>query len=125
MGRNRCFWWGLCLLASGCPDDSKGTYTPPPVDLDLDGFDEFEDCDDSRPDVNPDAPEICGDGVDNDCIDGDAICAIDSDGSSSSAETYSENTTPSRRNPVVEALAMLFATTPISRIRPDWRFSVV
>ena len=27
------------------------------------------DCDDSRDDVNPDADEVCGDGVDNDCDD--------------------------------------------------------
>ncbi|TNE84818.1 MAG: hypothetical protein EP330_27825 [Deltaproteobacteria bacterium] len=35
------------------------------------------DCDDSRPDVNPDAQEVCDDGIDNDC-DG-ALDAADSD----------------------------------------------
>src|SRR5262249_17027898 len=35
------------------------------------------DCDDTDPDVNPDAVEICGDGKDNDCSNGDATCCIE------------------------------------------------
>ncbi len=43
------------------------------------------DCDDSNPAVNPGAAEVCGDGLDNDCVGGDAACAtwypdIDNDG---------------------------------------------
>jgi len=32
------------------------------------------DCDDTNAKVNPDAPEKCGDGIDNDCVGGDAPC---------------------------------------------------
>ena len=38
------------------------------LDDDLDGFSEDEgDCDDANPEVRPDAEEVCGDGIDNDC----------------------------------------------------------
>ena len=36
-------------------------------DFDNDGFSEPEDCDDEDPDVNPDAEETAGDGVDSNC----------------------------------------------------------
>ena len=34
------------------------------------------DCNDDDPLVNPGAIEICGDGIDNDCFDGDLPCEI-------------------------------------------------
>jgi hypothetical protein len=38
------------------------------------------DCDDTEPAVNPGEPEVCGDGLDNDCVGGDAICFAPSGG---------------------------------------------
>jgi hypothetical protein len=34
------------------------------------------DCDDSEPLRNPGLPEICGDGLDNDCIDDPSVCGV-------------------------------------------------
>jgi hypothetical protein len=52
---------------------------PPPdpnsIDNDLDGYTEIQgDCNDNNIFVFPGAEEICGDGIDNDCSEGDAIC---------------------------------------------------
>jgi hypothetical protein len=48
------------------------------VDSDGDGFGDIntggEDCDDQESAVNPDAEEVCGDGIDNDCEGGDLPC---------------------------------------------------
>ncbi|MEL6348680.1 MAG: putative metal-binding motif-containing protein [Myxococcota bacterium] len=66
----------LWILLSGCDSSDPSCY----FDVDRDGFGAGEplnfcddravrvdgDCDDSRPDVSPDAAEVC-DGVDNDC----------------------------------------------------------
>ena len=57
--------WLGCLLGVDAPDE--------PGDFDRDGFYASEgDCDDGDPDVNPDAEEICDNGVDDDC-DGLAV----------------------------------------------------
>jgi len=51
-------------------------------DTDGDGF-AGDDCDDTNPNVYPNAPEKCGDGVDQDCFGGDQPCGagfVDEDG---------------------------------------------
>jgi len=55
------------------------------LDSDGDGYNQITDCDDSNPNINPGAAEVCGDGTDNNCdavIDeGCTVCTdLDSDG---------------------------------------------
>ncbi|MGM0556817.1 MAG: S1 family peptidase [Myxococcota bacterium] len=67
----------VCTDDADCADDEDCT-TPvfgldtvgaclPCTDADGDGFCEDVDCDDADADVNPDATEVCDDGIDNDC----------------------------------------------------------
>ncbi len=55
------------------------------TDTDDDGFGVSADCDDTDPAVNPDADEVCEDGIDNDCDgdidDADSDCVTDGGGS--------------------------------------------
>ena len=44
------------------------------LDADNDGFKTDTDCDDSDPNIYPGATEICEDGIDSDCTDGDLVC---------------------------------------------------
>jgi len=54
-------------------DDDSGDDDEECPDADEDGFQDEEcggtDCDDTDPDINPDADEVCGDGIDQDCDD--------------------------------------------------------
>jgi len=61
---------------SAPPWDPACAVTPG-VDADGDGYETPEDCDDTREDVHPGATEICGNGVDEDCQDGDLPCPFD------------------------------------------------
>ncbi|MBN1334653.1 MAG: FG-GAP repeat protein [Deltaproteobacteria bacterium] len=58
----------LTLVLFGCQEEPPDTGDTGPVDADQDGWTVGEgDCDDADPDVHPEAEEICGDGVDNNC----------------------------------------------------------
>jgi len=75
----------LFALALGSPVLAGGDE---PVDEDADGFDVTEDCDDLDATVNPDAAEVCDDGIDNDCdgVEWTAGQDLDGDGQSPDVE---------------------------------------
>ena len=77
--------------ANGIDDDGDGLIDcdDPDCGIDNDGDGHFappcgNDCNDANPNINPGKPEVCGDGLDNDCdglIDcADPDCGIDNDG---------------------------------------------
>ncbi|MBM4342920.1 MAG: putative metal-binding motif-containing protein [Deltaproteobacteria bacterium] len=49
------------------------------ADLDMDGFLAPDDCNDKEPSINPKGKDKCGDGIDQDCKDGDAVCTPQND----------------------------------------------
>jgi hypothetical protein len=70
-------------VRTACDDDTDGDGICDAVDTDNDGDGSFvpADCDDTDPSVYPGAPEIPGDGIDQDCNGADAIsCYTDGDG---------------------------------------------
>jgi hypothetical protein len=49
-------------------------------DDDGDGYSEVEgDCDDANAEINPDAIDVCGDGIDQDCSGQDRSCTAEDD----------------------------------------------
>ncbi|MEW5795215.1 MAG: MopE-related protein [Candidatus Zixiibacteriota bacterium] len=67
---------GVADISDNCP------FVPNPtqVNNDMDGYGAACDCDDTRANVYPGAPEIFGDGIDQDCNGTDAvICFVDAD----------------------------------------------
>ncbi|MCP4806856.1 MAG: hypothetical protein GY913_02135 [Proteobacteria bacterium] len=63
---------------SDLPEDSSVDSDPQPVDEDGDGYDSTVDCDDTDPDVNPGAQEVCDDNATDEDCDGVADDADDS-----------------------------------------------
>ncbi len=84
---------------AACDTDCDGSTTPcDAADNDGDGFTVADgDCDDSDPLAYPSAPERCGDGIDQDCFGGDALCAdvVDNDGDGWSAPADCNDNDPS------------------------------
>ncbi len=77
-------------------DDDSASEEELPVDADSDGFTDSADCNDEDDGINPDASEICGDGIDQDCDGSDLACedeAEESDDADDSADT-GESTDP-------------------------------
>jgi hypothetical protein len=78
--------------AERCNGDDDDCDTLSDEDFDLDGDGEWStacdggDCDDLDPEVNTSMVELCEDGLDNDCDDGDARCGFDGDMELSDAE---------------------------------------
>ncbi len=93
---------GTPLSAKCAPYYSQCKYVPPPtppptppppdprdVDNDKDGYTENQgDCDDTNANVNPKAIEMCEDGLDNDCKNGDELCPENRD---DDKDGYTEN----------------------------------
>ena len=60
------------------PNPDSNLICPDDTDDDGDGYTEKDgDCNDANPKINPGATDICGDGIDQDCSDGD--CDDDND----------------------------------------------
>jgi hypothetical protein len=68
-----------CIRAVRCLQ--PGELTPEDIDNDEDGYTKNEgDCNDENASIHPNANEVCGDGIDQDCNDSDLICPEDIDG---------------------------------------------
>jgi len=67
---------GLSSFAVGC-GGGQAMYGVPMVDADEDGFYQYDDCDDSNPEINPDAEDEEGDGIDQNCDGVDGVANED------------------------------------------------
>jgi hypothetical protein len=63
----------------------------PNDDSDGDGYNYSVDCDDYNAAINPGATDVCGDGIDQDCSNGDAVCPVDPDTVDNDGDDYTEN----------------------------------
>lgn len=66
------------------------------VDADSDGYYEASDCNDLDASINPDAEEICGDGIDQNCSGSDLVCSSWTCKEYTSYNTYHYNASPRR-----------------------------
>ena len=74
----------LCIFSSSFADEQDDEFPweifypgfiKESIDEDKDGFTKEQgDCNDSDPSINPNANEICGDGIDQDCDGIDLTC---------------------------------------------------
>ena len=67
---------GLSSLAIGC-GGGQAMYGVPDIDADEDGYSQYEDCDDTNPDINPGAEDEEGDDIDQNCDGVDGIAEED------------------------------------------------
>lgn len=56
-------------------DNNRRLNVTSGIDFDEDGYNEVSDCNDLDSSINPDAIEICGDGIDQNCSGSDSICS--------------------------------------------------
>ncbi len=69
-----------------------GSNVSSDIDSDNDGYTVGGgDCDNSKPSVYPGAPEICADGIDQDCNGSDKVCPPDPSDTDNDGDGYSEN----------------------------------
>ena len=64
-------------VAEECEDSDEDGFLPCGVPMDTSGT---CDCAEGNPEIHPDAPDPCGDGVDTDCDGDDDLCDADCDG---------------------------------------------
>lgn len=93
---NNSYGWGEMNIAKAVEEHCEC------VDADKDGFRDEKcggkDCNDSDPEVNPDAKEICDDGIDNDCDDKIDDQDTDCDDPSESPKEDPSETDPSEED---------------------------
>lgn len=76
------------IFVQGCQDGDGDGYLVDPGDGSCD-FGTVADCDDTNASIYPGAPEICGDGIDQDCSGGDLSCS--GDDSDDDSDGFTEN----------------------------------
>lgn len=98
---------GCTVMAVGVDD-----VCVPPPDADGDGSRADVDCDDGNAAIHPGAADPCGDGVDQDCTGGDALCpGVDGGALELDAGTIDAGATPRGDGAIPEDASAIDATT--------------